>query len=63
MSSSHGPKPSSNSLSSDVPGFGFCALTSTFFSWSRAVNDALFQKLGTWVEKSVVGVAFVSLGG
>ena len=39
------------------------ALTCTPFDWSSDVSDWLLQNVGTWVEKSVVGVAFESLGG
>ena len=57
-----GPNPSSSSASSDVPGLGFLALTSTPFAWSCAVSDALSQNVGTWVENSVVGFAFLLAG-
>jgi hypothetical protein len=38
-------------------------LTWTFFDWSSAVSALLFQKLGTCVENSVVGVAVLLFGG
>ena len=44
-------------------GSGSSALTSTPFAWSCAVSAVLFQNAGTWVENSVVGVAFLLPGG
>ncbi len=58
-----GPKPSSSSLSSEVLWEVDLALTSTPFSWSSAESWLPFQKLGTSVANSVVGVAFLSLAG
>jgi hypothetical protein len=54
--SSVGPNPSRISASSDLPGFGFWALTWTPFSWSSFVSAVLSQNVGTSVEKRVVGV-------
>ena len=61
--SSVGPKPSSSSLSSDVLVAVDFALTSTPFSCSSAASWLPFQKLGTSVANSVLGVAFLSLAG
>ncbi len=61
--SSVGPKPSSSSASSEVLVLVDSALIFTPFSCSSADSWLPFQKLGTCVANSFVGVAFVSLGG
>ncbi len=63
MISSVGPKPSSSSASSEVFVEVASALIWTCFSCSRADSWLPFQKVGTSVEKSLVEVAFSSLGG
>ena len=62
-SNSVGPNPTRSSVSSDVPGLGFLALTSTFSEVSWSVSWLVFQNDGTWVANSVVGVAFSSFAG
>ena len=62
-SSSVGPKPSSSSESSEAPGFGFFALTSTPFDSSGFETSLPCQKDGICVANSVVGVASLSFGG
>ncbi len=61
--SSVGPKPSRISASSDWLAVVDSALIFTPFSCSSADSWAPFQKLGTWVANSFVGVAFWSLAG
>jgi hypothetical protein len=58
-----GPKPSRISASSEVPVVVDCALTSTPLLCRSVVSAELFQNVGTSVEDSVVGLAFVSLAG
>ena len=62
-SSSVGPNPSRSSVSSEVPGLGFLALTSTLCSVRSSVSWLLFQNDGTWVANRSVGFAFESFGG
>jgi hypothetical protein len=63
MKSSVGPNPSRMSPNTDRPGFGFLALTCTPLPRSSVVSEALSQNVGTSVENSVVGFAFLSPGG
>ena len=58
-----GPNPSRISSSSDWLVVVDSALIFTPFSCSSADSWLPFQKLGTWVANSFVGVAFVSLAG
>ena len=62
-SSRVGPNPTRSSVSSDVPGLGFLALTWTLCSIRRSVSWLLFQNEGTCVANSVVAVAFESFAG
>ena len=61
--SSVGPKPSRISASSEVLVLVDSALILTPFSCSSADSWLPFQKLGTCVANSFVGVAFLSLAG
>ena len=61
--SSVGPNPSSSSASRDRLVLVDSALISTAFSSSRDDRALPFQKVGTWVANSFVGVAFLELGG
>ena len=61
--SSVGPKPSRISASSEVVAVVDWALISTFFEVSSASSCEPFQNAGTWVAKSVVGVAVFEPGG
>jgi hypothetical protein len=62
-SSSVGPNPSRISASKEVRCDVDWAFTWTPCERSSEVRSLLFQKVGTSVENSVVGVALVSLGG
>ncbi len=61
--SSVGPKPSSSSTPSEVLLVVDSALIRTPFSCSSADSWLPFQKVGTCVANSFVGVAFSSLAG
>jgi hypothetical protein len=39
------------------------AFTTTWCCWRRLESWLLFANVGTWVEKRVAAVAFLSLGG
>ncbi len=58
-----GPKPSSNSLSSDWLVLVDFALTSTPFSCNSADSWLPFQNDGTWVANRVLGFAFLFVAG
>jgi hypothetical protein len=58
-----GPNPSNSSVSSDWDLLVDCASIFTPLSCSRADSWLPFQKVGTCVANSFVGVAFLALSG